>query len=126
MVANLKYPTCTESGLYGLRCVICGEETTQIVPALGHNYVNGVCTKCGSAEPTHTHRFDGIILQCLPSCTDAGYEQKTCSICGYTETVTIPALGHNYVNHVCTRCNKMDENFKDFIFVIDDPNEEIS
>lgn len=115
--------TCAESGRIGSRCIICGHiDYFKMIPALGHNYVNGVCTRCGSSEPAHTHRFDGMIIQCLPSCTDEGYEQKTCSICGYTETTTLPALGHNYVNHVCTRCGKIEEDY----IVIDDPNEEIS
>lgn len=42
--------TCTSTGLTeGKRCSVCGEVLTeqQIVPALSHNYLQGVCTDCG-------------------------------------------------------------------------------
>ncbi len=42
--------SCTESGLSeGVRCSECHEILTlqEVVPALGHSYVDGVCTVCG-------------------------------------------------------------------------------
>lgn len=47
-------PTCTESGYTVQKCIRCGEETgerTNIVAPLGHEYKNGVCTRCGAPEP---------------------------------------------------------------------------
>ena len=47
-------PTCTESGYTVKKCTRCGEETgerTNIVAPLGHEYKNGVCTRCGAPEP---------------------------------------------------------------------------
>ena len=47
-------PTCTETGLgEGSLCAICGEtlEPQSVIPALGHNYVNGICTRCGQEDP---------------------------------------------------------------------------
>ncbi len=47
-------PTCTETGLTeGKHCSVCGAViiVQEIVPALGHNYENGVCTECGEKEP---------------------------------------------------------------------------
>lgn len=47
-------PTCTESGYTVQKCSVCGEETgerTNIVAPLGHEYKNGVCTRCGAPEP---------------------------------------------------------------------------
>lgn len=49
-----KKPTCTEDGYSGdLVCDACGEiiERGTIISALGHNYENGVCTKCGALDP---------------------------------------------------------------------------
>ena len=43
-------PTCTQSGLtYGLACGVCDEIyiEQETIPALGHNYVNSICTRCG-------------------------------------------------------------------------------
>lgn len=47
-------PTCTESGYTVSKCTRCGEETgerTNLVAPLGHEYKNGVCTRCGAPEP---------------------------------------------------------------------------
>ena len=49
-VIPLKAPTCTEEGLApGLKCGECGKilYEQEVIPALGHNFVNGVCTRCG-------------------------------------------------------------------------------
>ena len=47
--------TCTTAGSYDsvVYCAECGEEVsreTVTVPALGHDFVDGVCTRCGAAE----------------------------------------------------------------------------
>lgn len=46
--------TCTETGLTeGTKCSVCGKtlKAQETVPALGHTYVDGVCTVCGATEP---------------------------------------------------------------------------
>lgn len=42
--------TCTETGLAKYICKDCGNERLAEIPALGHHYVDGVCTRCGAAE----------------------------------------------------------------------------
>lgn len=47
-------PTCTRAGKEeGFRCTVCGETVVRQkkIRAEGHNYVNGVCTKCGKNQP---------------------------------------------------------------------------
>ena len=47
-------PTCTEKGytIYICQTANCGYSyKANIIPAKGHNYVAGVCTACGEAEP---------------------------------------------------------------------------
>lgn len=47
-------PTCTESGYTVSKCTRCHEEEgerTNLVAPLGHEYKNGVCTRCGAPEP---------------------------------------------------------------------------
>lgn len=44
-------PTCTEPGENVYLCSLCGEEMTESIDALGHNYVNNVCTRCGAEKP---------------------------------------------------------------------------
>ena len=41
-------PTCTASGTTVSVCAVCSEEKEETVPALGHSYENGVCSRCGS------------------------------------------------------------------------------
>ncbi len=48
-------PTCTESGGYDtvIYCTECEEELSRVhtdISALGHDYVDGVCTRCGALE----------------------------------------------------------------------------
>ncbi len=43
----IKQPTCTEPGLYRGTCSVCGESFDDTGSALGHEYVDGVCIRCG-------------------------------------------------------------------------------
>lgn len=63
-----KEPTCTEPGLTeGKRCSVCGEELVkqEELPALGHEYKDGVCTRCGEKDPTKpeepTTKLNGVV-----------------------------------------------------------------
>lgn len=62
MVGEIREPTCTRSGGYYLTCQNCGMQMIRAgtpyynalnKPALGHNYVNGVCTRCGASDPNY-------------------------------------------------------------------------
>ena len=47
--------TCTETGLTaGVRCTDCGKVISgcETIPALGHDYKDGKCSRCGAEEPT--------------------------------------------------------------------------
>jgi|GEM_PF-1384055 Bacterial surface proteins containing Ig-like domains len=51
-----KAATCTETGLTdGKKCSVCGEilEAQKEIPALGHDYKNGTCTRCAAADPNY-------------------------------------------------------------------------
>ena len=54
----------------------------------------------------HEHDFGEWTVTIPATCTAMGEEQRTCS-CGETETRTVAALGHDYVDGVCTRCEDM-------------------
>lgn len=52
----------------------------------------------------HTHTFESTVVE--PTCEEDGF---TLYVCLCTETKkdnVVPALGHDYVNDVCTRCGK--------------------
>ena len=42
--------TCDKNGAVKHTCTLCGESVTREIPA-GHSYDNGVCTRCGAADP---------------------------------------------------------------------------
>ena len=83
-----KAATCTEAGLTeGLKCADCNAilVAQEIIPALGHEYTPVVTA---------------------PTCTKSGYTTYTC-VCGDSYVADyVPALGHNYVDGVCTGCGR--------------------
>jgi len=88
-------PTCTETGFTTYTCRLCGlqyvDETSR-VPALGHT--------------------EEIIPGKAATCTETGLtEGKKCSVCGeiLVAQEVIPALGHDFVNGECSRCDAVKE-----------------
>ncbi len=63
------------------------------------------CTKSGTGGD-HTHNWGEWVITQEPTCTKAGSKTRTCDGCGSTETVSIPATGHHYVNGKCENCGK--------------------
>ena len=48
-------PTCIEQGYTTYTCSVCGHSyVDDYVDALGHNYVDGACTRCGEKDPNAT------------------------------------------------------------------------
>ena len=45
--------TCVSDGTEVEECSICGFTRYNSIPAYGHNYVNGVCSRCGETDPNH-------------------------------------------------------------------------
>ena len=43
--------TCTVAGHIDYECTVCHTEKTENLPLAAHNYVSGVCSVCGAAEP---------------------------------------------------------------------------
>lgn len=92
---DIAEPTCGQ----GQTCTLCGAKG---LPATGnHTMVNGVCSVCGQGC---THDYDEKVV--APTCTESGYTEKTCKICGKVVRENYTAkLGHDYKNGVCTRCD---------------------
>ncbi len=64
-----------------------------------------VCTVCGAIQSEHVHSF-GWIITYSPTCLLDGYTVYKCEACSETKKDdVVPALGHNYVNGVCSRCD---------------------
>ncbi|MBQ7338546.1 MAG: leucine-rich repeat domain-containing protein [Clostridia bacterium] len=89
-------PTCTEEGTEGRTvCSLCGEsmETSEVLPATGHNYKNNICTACGlwgeSVGLAFASNGDG-------TCTLVG--RGTCT----DDNICVPAISPEgeYVTHI--------------------------
>ena len=106
---SIKY-TCTDSG--------CGATKTETIKALGHSYDAGVvtsaatcvatgtkkytCSRCND-EKTETiaklgHSWGSWIIDIDATETTTGSKHRDCTVtdCGYTETLTIPLVGHEH------------------------------
>ena len=105
-------PTCTTRGYTEHVCSCGSSYKTDYTAALGHDYKNGLCTRCGAKDPSaHTHDYKSVVTK--PTCTERGYTTYTCSVCGdsYKGSYVDP-LGHDYKNGACTRCGVKDPNYK--------------
>ena len=93
MTVTVVDPTCNEAGYtkYEYTCE-CGLESTTVAgeAALGHNFVDGVCSRCQAQD--HQHSYTSTTTD--PTCTAAGVITYTCA-CNdsYTEPGEA-ALGH--------------------------------
>lgn len=63
-----KAVTCTEVGYAAYEyCVNCDYSTYEEIPALGHNFVNGTCTRCGESDGyTYTREGNYIYFGSYP------------------------------------------------------------
>lgn len=103
-------PTCIEEG-YTTHTCTCG-----------FKYVDSIVAANG-----HTEAIDAAVVA---TCTEAGKtEGKHCEICSEVLIAQeeIPALGHQYVDDVCTRCGQAKPpmiqvgrtlNYEDMIYVV--------
>lgn len=116
---------CEKTGTVTYKCLKCKKEYQKQTEALGHNYVNGVCTRCGKEDPSykkpannvddnktdndktnttvgdktdHTHNYTEIVSRKEATCTENGSVVKKCNGCDKTTTETLPAKGHSYGN----------------------------
>lgn len=131
---TIKPAACTEAGAAKRVCSLCGKIQTEVLPALGHDYtVQTVaptvaeqgydlhtCTRCGDSYKDNftttvcEHQNTEVRNATPANCTTAGYTGDIyCVDCGILLSAgeTLPALGHNFVDGVCTRCGEKDPDY---------------
>ena len=96
--------TCTSSGVKTYSCANCDETKTETILSLGHNMVDGTCTRCGEAD-TCSHRWFGGTTVSATCETDGSYTE-TCLFCKAKKVTVIPAKGHKYAAGRCYVCGK--------------------
>lgn len=87
-----KEPTCTESGVVFIYCEDCHDICDIEYPSsLGHDYVNGKCTRCGESDPNHVEEvasIDGLYYRARTDGTVDVFQiegAKYTSFVGYTQ-----------------------------------------
>ncbi len=86
-------------------------------PALGHDYVDGKCTRCGESDPNyvevceHDWVEDLSYVPAVPSCGEYWDTQYKCSKCNETKLETNGPLQHDYVDCICSRCGATNHTF---------------
>ena len=106
--------------------LICDHDCGATDTPEAHTFVNGVCSVCGYVQ-AHAHSYVNHPAVAA-TCTSGGNEQYyTCSGCdkifdsNHNEIQSIPTiatLGHNYVNHECTRCGDIETGYTKVTFKV--------
>ena len=103
--------TCTAGGIQTRTCSVCGHVETKVTPALGHQWHsdNDATHTCNRDNVTEAHSYGEWTTVTAATCTTAGEEKHTCSVCGHEQTRPIPATGHHWKDngdgtHTCPDC----------------------
>ena len=122
-------PTCTQAGYTEYTCSCGSSYVYENTEALGHCWDEGTvlvpateeapgelcycCTRCTESWTEeipilpHVHRYTTEVI--APTCTEAGYTDHFC-FCGENyQDQQVRALGHDYVNGVCSRCGEEEK-----------------
>ncbi len=104
--SQTKAPTCSVEGTMKYTCTKCSSTKTEAISTIDHTFNGGEkCTVCEAPNPdycAHTNKTEVNTAKC----TEAGSHYYECDKCHdiFDET-PVDALGHDYVNGVCTRCS---------------------
>ena len=79
--------------------VYTANENRNVENRIAYRYANG---------PFGEHIWDDGIVTNPATCAATGTVTFTCSICSATKIESVTALGHNYVNGICTRCGEKE------------------
>ncbi len=125
-------PTCIEEGSKERVCSACNYVyETVILPAIEHEYDNGVVTKAPTCDKTGTmtytctregcadsytevipamgHKLDKGVATIPATCDEPGELTYTCQNgCGYTETKPVDAIGHKLDKGTVTKAPTCD------------------
>ena len=109
--------TCAHDGTKTGKCTVCGEKVTVTDEgtALPHTWTDATCEKaktckfCGATEGEPLGHDLKHYNAKAPTCENVGWDAyEKCLRCTYSTFARLPALGHDHVNGVCTRCGDRD------------------
>ncbi len=101
-----KEATETEDGSKTRTCAVCGYEHIQSIPSTAHVHTfDGWKSNadshwkecgCGEKENTAAHSFGDWTVTKAATTTVEGSKSRTCSVCSYKQTETIPVVSHTH------------------------------
>ena len=110
-------------------CEICGEQYGDLNPNNHTGKEVWVKDKdthekkwdcCGAVSVEKApHSFDKRTVLKEPSCLEGGIETYICTDCGEVKTMPMGALGHDFKDGSCTRCDEKDPKYNPFIDVFE-------
>ncbi len=87
------------------------QETTSVPGTTSAPMTTGTPTTEAPPETTaHEHSFGEWTVGETPTCRHEGDQYHSCTKCGYREHEIIPIVDHEYVNHFCKYCSKLERN----------------
>ncbi len=102
-------PTEAAEGVKTLTCTVCGYQTTQSVPKLGHTFDMdkwkfdeqthwhpATCTHTDLKKDEAEHAWNEGVITTHPTETTEGVKTYTCTVCGNTKTAKIGMLDHEH------------------------------
>ncbi|MGM9589648.1 MAG: hypothetical protein ACI3V0_05680 [Faecousia sp.] len=106
--------TCQQAGQKTFTCAVCGKTRTEEIPMLStHQYGPWnhtatmhyrQCSVC-LVEDSGNHNWKEEVIK-KPTCKDTGIQIKSCTICGFSETVALQKLtDHTYDSACDEECN---------------------
>ena len=98
----IKNATCEEEGSKKAICSVCGYEKIESIPKLNHNYSSEYlydetghyhkCLDCNTLSTKEAHTFGEWEIIEEATYEKNGSKKRTCSVCGYVDTLVIPML----------------------------------
>ncbi len=102
-------PTEAAEGVKTLTCTVCGYQTTQSVPKLGHTFDMdkwkfdeqthwhpATCAHTDLKKDEAEHAWNEGVITTQPTETTEGVKTYTCTVCGNTKTAKIGMLDHEH------------------------------
>ena len=98
---NSTTSTCSVAGkdIYVATVEVTNEDGTVIGTATNNKIVD---------LPLLPHTFGDWVVTQEPTCTEDGVQQHDCVECGASETEAVAALGHEYEEYKCIRCEELE------------------
>ena len=139
IVQHIDPPTCIREGSQTFLCSLCGEQRTEVLPIVDHDWTpwedadqsadpscerervfTRSCQVCGLMEtsvvPAGSHQWQPVSYT-EATCTEDGSAVRRCTVCGAEEVIPLPAYGHTFVfvdgqdggRYVCALCGVTQE-----------------